>query len=324
MKYNALLVFGSLILSGTGCQFVRGPMRATEAGSPTVLTSVQSVELLRLPPIAATVKRSRPAPATDQYPDRGTFANFDTPPSAWRTTRADTFSLWEDIRDDHENFYTWKNTKTTTGMFAIAAVLAHSDADREFRNAWQEDVRSNSWDDLSSIAHDWGDGRYLIAASCAAVGVGRLASHTRSGEMVEEWGQRSARSLLVGFPPLLLLQRITGASRPLESSTGSNWVLFGDENGVSGHTFVGAVPFICAAQMTDNRFAAISLYTCSTLTGVSRINHDAHYTSQVILGWWMAHMACKSTDETEDSRRIKIAPIPISGGGLGIGIQWEH
>jgi hypothetical protein len=227
------------------------------------------------------------------------------------------------VRDDHENFYTWKNTKTTTGMFAIAAILAHSDADREFRNAWQEDVRSNSWDNLSSIAHEWGDAKYLIAASCAAVGFEQLMSHTPTGDRVGEWGHRSARSLLVGFPPLLILQRVTGASRPLESSTGSIWVLFGDENGVSGHTFVGAVPFICAAQMTENRLAVVSLYTCSTLTGISRINQDAHYLSQVMLGWWLAHMACTSTDETQVSRQIHFAPIPTAGG-LGIGVHWQH
>ena len=62
-----------------------------------------------------------------------TFANVYAPPTLWEKSKSDTFSLWDDVHDDHENFYTWKNTKTTTSMFAIAAILAHSEADRACR-----------------------------------------------------------------------------------------------------------------------------------------------------------------------------------------------
>ena len=40
---------------------------------------------------------------------------------------------------------------------------------------------------------------------------------------------------------MLLMQRVTGASRAGESDSGSHWRPFHDSNGVSGHAFMGAV-----------------------------------------------------------------------------------
>ncbi len=258
-----------------------------------------------------------------QLPDNS-LADLDVPTTVWRQTTSDAGSLWQDVCDDHANFYTWKNTGMTAGVFTIGALMAHSDADQEMRNAWQEDVRSDSWDNASNIAHEFGEGKYVVAASVTAAGVGYLLSNTATGETVGEWGNRSTRGLLVGFPSLLILQRATGAHRPEESSAESDWIPFSDENGVSGHAFVGAVPFICAAQMTENRYASAALYACASLTGASRINDDAHYLSQVMLGWWLAHLACKSVDETEtEERAVQVIPVPTPSG-IGIGVQWQH
>ena len=42
----------------------------------------------------------------------------------------------------------------------------------------------------------------------------------------------------------------TGASRPADGQ-GSHWHMFNDNNGVSGHAFIGAIPFLAAAEMVE-------------------------------------------------------------------------
>ncbi len=128
--------------------------------------------------------------------------------------------------------------------------------------------------------------------------------------MTGDFGKRVTRSYLVGAPPMLLMQSVLGGSRPGENSVGSQWKPFDDDNAVSGHAFIGAVPFITAAKMTENPWAKGVFYACSVLTPWSRVNDDSHYMSQAILGWWMAYLACNAVDDTQrESRSMTLTPI---------------
>lgn len=119
------------------------------------------------------------------------------------------------------------------------------------------------------------------------------------GSAVAEWGERSLRTLLVGGPPMLGLQYLTGGSRPGETSHESKWTPLQDNNGVSGHSFMGAIPFLSAAKMTDNRWLKAGCYTVSVLPAISRINDDDHYPSQAFLGWWLALAAASAVDRSQ-------------------------
>ena len=144
------------------------------------------------------------------------------------------------------------------------------------------------------------------------------------GDAVGEWGQRSLRTVLVGAPPMLAMQYIIGASRPGETSASSHWKPFDDNNGVSGHAFIGAVPFISAAKMTDDSLWKAGLYFASALPAISRINDDAHYSSQVILGWWMAYLAANAVDGTQLAKKnLTIAPMLLSEA-VGVGIVYRR
>ncbi|HYW78759.1 MAG TPA: phosphatase PAP2 family protein, partial [Thermoguttaceae bacterium] len=124
------------------------------------------------------------------------------------------------------------------------------------------------------------------------------------------FGGNVTRGYLVGAPSLLLMQFTLGASRPGETSVGSQWKPFTDDNAVSGHAFIGAVPFLTAAGMTDNPWLKGGLYVCSTFTGWSRINDHYHYLSQVGLGWWMAYLSCRAVQQTNgDEENLTFAPL---------------
>ncbi len=225
---------------------------------------------------------------------------------------------------DHKNFYSLENFGLLAAGFGVGALVANTPADREIQDHYQSDFRSSSSDDFSEVFKPVGDGRCMFPALGGAWLAGELLYDTHLGDATGAWGERCFRSALVGAPPMLVLQQVTGSSRPGEITAGSEWHFLNDNNGVSGHCFIGALPFINAAKMTDEPLLKAGLYTCSTFAGWSRVNDDAHYTSQAFLGWWMAYCASTAVDlSIRESRDWTVAPLP-SSDGLGMAIIYQY
>ena len=129
---------------------------------------------------------------------------------------------------------------------------------------------------------------------------------------MEEWAQKSFRATLVGGPALGFLAAATGADRPTEGD--SHWNPFQNFHGISGHSFVGSIPFITAAKMSENPYQKAIFYGLSALPGLSRINDDRHYFSQVALAWYLAYLSCavveKGNDRQEGRLHVQLAPVP--------------
>jgi len=84
-----------------------------------------------------------------------------------------------------------------------------------------------------------------------------------------------------------------------------------------------AVPFICAAKMTDDPYLKAAFYAGSTLAAFSRVNDDPHYVSQVMLGWWMAYLAASAVDHTQQDKDLTIFPMPVADGiGAAVEYRW--
>ena len=217
------------------------------------------------------------------------------------------------VLSDHERFYSAGCLRDLSFGLLGAWLLANTEADVEFQDWYRDRMRTATADDLSGWVKPLGNGRLAVPALSGILLTGTLIDGTPAGRVLVRWSGRSLRALLVGAPPLLFLQVATGGSRPLEDD--SRWHPFEDDNGVSGHSFVGAVPFLSAAGMTDSRPLKVLLVSGSTLCGLSRINDDAHYLSQSAMGWWVAYLACRSVDETEVRRaRLQILPAILSSG----------
>jgi hypothetical protein len=164
----------------------------------------------------------------------------------------------------------------------------------------------------------------MIPLALATMATGELLPELPATAISGDWGGRTSRAYLTGAPPMLMAQWMTGASRPGESNRGSDWAPFEDTNGVSGHSFIGAVPWITAAQMAESPYLKASLYAGSTLAGWSRINDDAHYSSQVVLGWWMAYLAADAVNNTEVERRSYHCTPVMLPEGVGVGVVLER
>ncbi len=236
-------------------------------------------------------------------------------------------SVWGRLANDQSNFYSRDSMLALGLVFGAGAAIANSDADVQIQKHFQSSVRGATSDDWFEFLHankELGNGVYTLPI----MGVAWIANEYVDGPPAFEhfgtWGERSMRGFLVGAPPLIVMQRITGGSRPYETNEGSEWHPFRDNNGVSGHSFMSSLPFITAAKMTDNPWKKTLWYLGSTLGPLSRVNDNAHYPSQIGMGWTMAFVAATAVQQSDTGKRgWQLVPESPSGGsGFAFRYQW--
>lgn len=234
---------------------------------------------------------------------------------------------------DAKNFYTCNNGLNCGVMMGLTAILANTSLDQDFRNWYQDDVRSKGTDDVSAFFKNFGEGKYTIPISLGGSLIYRIWEESKYGQecVAGDFLSMTARSYLVGAPTLLIGQMFIGAGRPNEHGAKSSyWNPFQDNNGISGHAFMGAMPFIVAAHQSKRWWVKAIFYTGSALTPLSRINDDAHFLSQAILGWYLAYLSVRAVAHTEKiplCKGLTIFPIFEQGlgvGGLGIGLNYKR
>jgi hypothetical protein len=228
------------------------------------------------------------------------------------------------VSEDYEHLYLSPERLVQFGVaFGAGAVMANTNMDGSIQDWFQGHVRSDSSDQVSKVAKVFGEGLYVIPVSLVAAVLGDRLSEEGETSLIGTWGQRASRAYLAGGPLLLLSQWATGGSRPNEDD--SHWRPFHDNNGVSGHAFIGAVPFLTAGRMCeDNPLARYLLYAASALPALSRVNDNAHYSSQAFLGWFIAWEATSAVVQTDRSdRHVSLAPmITDDAWGLALCIRW--
>lgn len=224
------------------------------------------------------------------------------------------------VSSDYENFYTYNRLIDIGIGFGVGGIVANTPMDENIKNWYQNNIRSKQTDAFSKVAKQFGNGRIMVPVALLCASTKLL---DKMDSRVGDWGAYVSRAYIVGVPVLLTGQVLTGGSRPDERSYNSQWRPFADNNGVSGHAYMGAVPFIAVAKMYDESvFIKYTAYACSFLTAWSRINDNAHYTSQVALGWFIAY---ESVDAVfaQHNKREEISFVPfVDSDGYGIRIKF--
>jgi PAP2 superfamily protein len=267
-------------------------------------------ERLFAPPLAVDTVVPPPERLPEQVPD----GDNSTSPDVWDRLRFD-FGL---ALDDARNFYSWPNLGAFALGIAAAAPLANTSADRHIRNWYQQHVRNGRLDGLADFTTYAGQLWVLVpvALETSALLGNAEDDYWRDGGLYE-WSNRSLRAIALGYPPAVALYGLLGSGRPDRND--SRWHPFRYFHGVSGHSFIGAVPFLTAASMTDNLLVQAPLVVGSFATGWARINNDRHYFSQVALGWWIAFLSVHSVGQTQEQRsHFSFAPCTTEGPGISL------
>ncbi|MEM9369428.1 MAG: hypothetical protein AAGD07_25925 [Planctomycetota bacterium] len=241
------------------------------------------------------------------------FQGFEMVLSTDSVQRHHCPTLLDRITHDHRQFYSQESLGLLGGGLLVGAAIANTNTDQWIHDRFQRNVRGATSDDWSEILHankELGNGIYTLPVMAGAWAASSYFDNSPVAVNAGDWGERSIRSFLVGAPPMLLAQQLTGASRPREASHGSTWRPFADVNGVSGHSFMSALPFINAAKMTENFWAKSAFYAGSFVGPLSRINDEAHYPSQAALGWWFAYLSATAIETTEVTNpRWRVIPF---------------
>lgn len=264
------------------------------------------------------------SPSDDLF--QPTYPSERRSPGAWLQDWGDDFRAGLDkIVWDYQNFYSRPNLRKLALALAIAAPLANTDADDRFQRWYQRHVRSPRTDRWAKVGNMLGEHNLTVPVMVAAAAAGKLLEDHEAAQWAGDWGKRSIRALMVGSPTILVFQFGLGAGRPDEYDGSSHWRPFHDKNGVAGHGFVGAIPFLTAAGMTENRPLRALLFAGSFGTCCARINTDSHFLSQSILGWSIAYLAVQSVTQTEsDYRRWQLVPLEMPQGGTGVGLMIRY
>ena len=229
------------------------------------------------------------------------------------------------ILEDYRNFYSCESLVCLSAAIGAGALMANTGFDTTMQDAWMRGVEPTSVGTFFSDCKILGEGKYALPIFGAATVTGLLFEGGPVGDVVGEWGSRSLRMFVVGAAPMYAMQWITGASRP-DQDIGSQWHAFNDNNGVSGHAFIGAIPFLAAADMVESPLLKGTLYVCSTFVAFSRMTDDAHYPSQIFLGWYLAWASARAVDATEmrfAGFEVSVMPVPIGDlGGMAVQTRW--
>lgn len=219
------------------------------------------------------------------------------------------YKAWaEDLKMDYSGFYSQKTLIEAGAGVLGAGLLANTSADREFQEYYGDNLRSGSMDDLSKLARLPGEPLITLPLLAGAY------AFLDGPEKV--WAARSLRALFTAGPAALALQYATGGGRPEE--TDSKWRPFANNNGLSGHAFIGAVPFLTAAQMQESPYLKCLLYGLSALPGLSRINDEKHYLSQAALGWYLAYLGTRTVERNNEKVSFQVLPFK---DGLSVSIE---
>ena len=231
------------------------------------------------------------------------------------------------IFTDFGNLYNQSNAKNFGVALLGAGVLANTSMDGNFQNWHDKRIRSDSSDDFSRVAKFFGEGIIFVPIVATSAGIYRFRQERRGLPdcTLGEFFDRTARGYLVGTPVLLTFQLLLGGDRP--SGGSSHWRPFHRPVGVSGHAFIGAVPFMTAAQMTEQPIVKGLFYTLSTFCAWSRVNDEAHYLSQSLLGWYLAYLSVWAVTQTESHNPLPrgLTIFPVSDAdSIGIGLHYQY
>lgn len=233
------------------------------------------------------------------------------------------------IFEDFRHFYQRKTLAKYGVAILGAGILANTKMDLRFQRWHAKNIKCNFTHEFSEFSRTFGEGKIFIPVAVTAAFVYRWHQE-RHGRIFEErplgeFFDRTARAYAVGTPILLVGQYAMGGNRPRYGS--SYWKPLQENHSISGHAYIGAIPFITAAHMTENVWAKGIFYTLSIIPGWSRVNDDAHYLSQAILGWYLAHLAVQAVSETEGAKPIwkNLTFFPVTeNNSVGIGFLYQR
>ena len=164
--------------------------------------------------------------------------------------------------------------------------------DDEIRD-FVQDERSTTTDDIASVFEPFGNGGYTFGGLVGFYLYGRFFENTKA----ERTALLAVESFAVTGIFTFALKFSTGRVRPQSAQNSREWngPNLDDVSFPSGHTSSAfAIATVLASEYKNNPWVPPVAYGLATLTGLSRLNDNKHWASDVLLGGALGYFVSKT------------------------------
>ena len=175
-------------------------------------------------------------------------------------------------------------------------------------------------DDLAAIGYRLGDSKTIVAGAAAGYAAGYLMDDRRMREtallVLQSWALSAGASEGI--------KRLVGRERPNSTDTHDDFDFLGgnDKSLPSGHAVNAfSTAAVIAEQYDDTVWVAPVAYGLAGLVAWSRLNDNAHWTSDLVLGAGLGYAVGKVVAHFSPFREqagVTATPLPVSGAGGGV------
>jgi hypothetical protein len=208
---------------------------------------------------------------------------------------------------DHSSPLISRKTAAVAGLLFGAALMG----DRSFREEAQEH-RSNTTNSMAKLGNTLGEWRIVAPALSAGYLAGEIAGSRDLKRVMLHAG--AAAALATGISSSL--KYTIGRTRPPVAGDPDQFRPFSGSNSFpSGHTAVAFAIATSIADETDDSWSDIVLYSAATLTAMSRINDDRHWTSDVLIGGLIGHLSARWVSK-------QMGPVRVMPGAVTVNLEF--
>ena len=173
---------------------------------------------------------------------------------------------------------------------ATGLIFVFDDDIRDF----MQDARNDTTDTLADVFEPFGNGAFVVPALAVFYGIGHFNDHERTRRVA----LLGIESYLVSGAFVLALKTVTGRHRPNKGNGSREWDAFefnSNHSFPSGHTATAfSLATVLASEYKEYPLVAYLSYGVATLTGLSRMNDDKHFASDVFLGAAIGYFTAKT------------------------------
>ncbi len=200
-----------------------------------------------------------------------------------------------------------RQTATVAGLLFAGALFG----DGEVRETSQGG-RGGTSNSIASIGNTFGDWRVLVPALSAGYLAGEIAGSGEIKGTILRAG--AAAALATGISSGLKYS--IGRNRPDIGGTNLEFRPFSGSNSFpSGHTAAAFAIATAVADQTTDGWSDYVLYGAATVTALSRINDNRHWTSDVLIGGLIGHLSAKWVGR-------QMGPVRLAPTGVSVNLQF--
>lgn len=220
----------------------------------------------------------------------------------------------------------WRPADWLKVSLILGATLRLADEDEDIE-IWVQSKRDNRTNTVAAIGRPFGDGRYVLPALGALHFYGRFSGNNKL-----------RRTALLGCESVVVSGVITGAIKYLShkhrpSSGQVDEIAWGGPAASTAHlsfpsghaTCAFAIGTVVAMEYESNAFVPPLAYAAAALCAFSRVNDNAHWMSDVIVGSAIGHLTARALVGRHGGGRrssLDLEPL-LSSRGTGLSLSYR-